>query len=96
MTRTTGTKTGFRALLFTRGEAMTRRGFRLLLTLLWAITVLGTLGGFAVQAMLGARVWSEIPGAFLPVFLGATIGFGIALIATRLDSDGSPSETSAR
>lgn len=64
--------------------------------LLWAIVVLGTLAGSVIQALVAGRAWASIPGAILPVFLGATIGYlltwGASLLAANRsgDSSGAP------
>ncbi|XUK64470.1 hypothetical protein ABMA10_21080 [Plantibacter sp. RU18] len=66
----------FRTLLSGRVDWNPRQVGRLV-RLLWSLTVLGTLVGFLVQALVGARDWSGVSTDMIPVFLGATLGYGL-------------------
>jgi len=60
------------------------RQLRLYIGLLWGLTVFGTLAGFVVQSILCIRAWSSISEAILPVFSGASIGYGLILACSVL------------
>ncbi|UCR88495.1 hypothetical protein [Mycetocola spongiae] len=58
------------------------------LGLLWMLVVGGTLLGFCIQALAGARAWADVPGALLPVLLGAGLGCGIPALFLALRGRG--------
>jgi hypothetical protein len=71
-----------KSLLTTRVDWKNPQHFGRFVALLWSLTVLGTLGGFLVQASAGTRDWSGILGAMGPVLLGASIGYGLMWAAS--------------
>ena len=73
-----------RSLLTNRVDPRNPQQFGRVVRLLWGLAVFGTLIGFLIQAAVGARVWSEVLGDWVPVLFGASIGYGLMWAASAV------------
>ncbi|ROR83593.1 hypothetical protein SAMN06295974_1664 [Plantibacter flavus] len=73
-----------RKLRSTRIDWKNMRQFGWFLGLLWGLTVLGTFVGLLVQALIGARTWSDVPSDMVPVLLGTSLGYGLLWLGSNI------------